>query len=89
MVVGSPPAIGAERSRPLLRYSNRSEPSQASESVTSLVTCRASPCSRPAGSTSTTQATDSTTNASMRPSGDHTGPSSPRVEIDRPGIASV
>src|SRR5882762_9233861 len=59
------------------------------ESVTSDVTARGSPVNRPRLSTATTYRRLSTTKASHRPSGEKTGPSSPRVASDRDGIGST
>ncbi|MCW2141670.1 hypothetical protein BXY51_006254 [Actinoplanes cyaneus] len=74
----------------MFRYSSVDEsPLQLGASVTSSVTCRGVPANVPSGCTSTTHSTLATTNAIRVPSGDHTGPSSPRVCSDRDGSGST
>ena len=57
--------------------------------MTSSVTWRGSPISLPVPSTGAIHATLSTVKARCLPSGDHNGPSSPRVAIERNGIGSA
>ena len=64
-------------------------PAQLGASLTSVVMRRAGPSNEPSGLTEATHRVLADAKTMSLPSGDHTGPSSPRVCSDRPGTASL